>query len=124
MEVTLKKIEIATLILHISLMRKSIKKVFKNNYGKKDGKELLNVYDAIKDLLVLEFEQLEGQDEEIEKIIVLNDQQYNLLIQFLNSYLLEIELEVEGNKIGEENKLHIETLSKVKEKLRELVAYE
>lgn len=123
MEVTFKKIEIATLILHMSLMRKSIKKVFKSNYGKKDGKELLNVYDSIKDLLVLEIEQIEDQDEELEKIILLNDQQYNLLIQFLSSYLFEIELELEGNKISDENKQHIEILFQVKEKLG-LVAHE
>lgn len=121
MEVSLNKIEMATLVLHMSLMRKNIKKVFKSNYGKKDGKELLNVYDSIKDLLVDQLDQLENSVKESENIFILNEHQYSMLIQFLNSYLLEIELEIEGNNIREENKQHINILSRIKEKLSKLV---
>lgn len=116
MYIKLEKIEMSVLLLHMKITRKNVKKGFKNNYGSKEGKELIKQYDDITNFLENSIEGLEeGENEQIH----LNEQEFNLLHSFLTWYVTEIEItfEAAGKKIAGENKEHLDILQKINDEV-------
>ena len=118
MQLALKKVEVATLILHMAIMRKNVKKGFKSNYGKQQGKEILNAYDELKDHLAAELESMD--ESQSERSIDFSEPNIVVLTSFLDWYVLEIELELADNNINKEDKEQVQILSEIKEKVNGL----
>lgn len=118
MELILKKIEIATLILHMAMIRKNIKRGFKINYGKQDGKELLKVYDGIKEKLVEKVDVIEDEDSEFILNFELSKEELNMLLSFLDFYLLKIQSEIGEHKLNEEDEEQINILKDIQDKCK------
>jgi hypothetical protein len=105
--------DIAVMVLHMNFMRPTIKKGFKANYGRSEGKEKLKVYDEVKEKIVNEFEANEHAEEhEIE----LTEQQIDMLHSFINWYVSE--LKKDGDH--KDNDI-LQSLERIKEKINILI---
>lgn len=124
MQLLLKKIEMATLVLHISIMRKNVKKGFKSRYGKKEGKELLNHFDDLKKCLVDGLKGLEDENNYYEKIIEFSERNITILSEFLNWYVSEVKLEIGDHEMDKEDKEQFERLADIQEKVNLLKNFE
>lgn len=118
MQLVLKKVEIATLVLHMAIMRKNVKKGFKSNYGKQKGEEVLNAYDELKDRLNKELESMD--ESQSERSIDFSKPNIVVLSSFLDWYVLEVELELADKNINKEDKEQLQILSEIKEKVNGL----
>jgi hypothetical protein len=88
--IKLTNVEAATIVLHMSIMRKNIKKGFKKNYGIFEGKKYLKIYDGIVNSIG------EEVDEEFETIYIdLNEKEQELLYSFLDFYLKQLSSQAE-----------------------------
>lgn len=119
MELALIKREIACLLLHMNAMRTNIKNVLKNNYGKKDGKEHLKIYDQVKELLKNEFKIIQDEEEEIEVVLPFDGKQVEMLLSFVCIYIEKLDafLEETKTKNNKENEEQMELLLQVKKKI-------
>lgn len=122
-ELLLNHSQTATLLLHMNIMRKPIKKGFKSNYGLLEGRKQLKLYDEIKDRIQNDLECFEL---EIYTLPLTKDQ-LNMLQSFVNWYVLEIKVsaETQGKKIGKEIEKdeQIIVLEEINEKINALVSY-
>lgn len=111
------RLEIAVLILHMSIMRKNVKKGFKSNYGKDEGKEILQSFDSVKATLEASFKVLEDDGKETE--LHFNVVEVNTLSSFVDWYTAELEVtfEAAGRKIPEADQRNINTLKEIKDKI-------
>lgn len=116
MNLTLERSELAILVLHMNIMRKSIKKGFKTNYGQFEGRRKLKEYDQIKDRFM---NQLNEETDPI--CFVLEDSEINMLHSFINWYVLEIKLSAEVQKASIENDEQIEILESINCKVNMIV---
>jgi hypothetical protein len=87
---------ISTLLLHLGIMRNSVKKSLHRNLGRKEGKEKLKVYDEVVDII-------EKAHVEEKEVISLNDTQNEMLSSFLYWYLEAIKQQGEKEKIDYQN---------------------
>lgn len=124
MQLLLKKIEMATLVLHMSIMRKNVKKGFKSRYGKKEAKELLNHFDDLKKCLVDGLEGIEDENDYYEKIIGFSERNITILSEFLNWYISEVKLEIGDYEMDKEDKEQFERLADIQEKVNLLKNFE
>lgn len=116
-----KKIDISILLLHITLMRKSAKKVFKRNYNKAESKELLKSYDDVKNGLEMKMEEVNGQVENTIHQIHYNKADIDMLQSFLTSYIPELEKTLKtAGKEQIEDKKQIDHLKSILHQLNNL----
>lgn len=111
------RLEIAVLILHMSIMRKNVKKGLKSNYGRDEGKEILQSFDSVKSTLEASFEVLEDDGKETE--LHFNVVEVNTLSSFVDWYTAELEVtfEATGRKVPEADQRNINTLKEIKDKI-------
>ncbi|WP_445486489.1 hypothetical protein [Niallia sp. 03133] len=96
MELILTGAQTEVLLVHLHVMRKSIKKVLKRNYGLSEGKRLLKLYDRIKDGLKAEIESLTADGTFPFHI---NKEELAMLHSFLFMFFQKVEEEIKG-KVG------------------------
>lgn len=121
MILNISKVEMAILVVHMSAMRQNVRKGFKSNYGKKEGKEVLASYDEVK----LVFQQaIEGLEEDNQAVdLHFNIKEVNMLHSFVSWYAAELELtfEAAGKKAGEEDQKQIDTLNEIKKRIEKVL---
>lgn len=103
--------ELAMLILHMSIMRKEIKKALKRNYGLFEVKKKMNVYDSILDKITSFNEKKTLHD------IALDDDELSMLHAFLSSYTVEIERQAQRENMNVENSEVFQLLSHILSKV-------
>lgn len=110
--------EFGMLLLHMNIMRNSIKKGFKKSYGRNEGKEKLSVYDSIITNLN---DSLEIYGEKEYYDTDLNYAQIDMLDSFINFYVDKLEQQAAGEKINHEGNETFLILNSVKEKVKVVV---
>jgi hypothetical protein len=116
MKAVLERSELAILVLHMNIMRKSIKKGFKANYGLLEGRRKLGVFDELKDLFVNEL------NENIDPIeFDLSDQEFDMLHSFINFYVQEIQKSAESQQVDIVNDEQILFLIEIRKKVNALL---
>lgn len=111
----LDKKEMASLTLHMSLMRKSVRKGFKSNYGS-EAKGILESYDEVKSTVAQELEK------DVEQTILhFNIKEIDMLHSFLIFYIKELH-KFEVEKLNEVDLEQIQSLESIKEKVEECKA--
>lgn len=110
MILNLNKTEVAVLLLHLTLMRKNVKKGFKK---KENGEEVFNSFETVRLSLEEAIEKME--DKEIETIeLHHNIKEINTLDSFLSWYIEKLERTlIESGRITKEDKGQIESLISV-----------
>lgn len=111
------KEEAATLVLHMNIMRHNIKKGFKSNYGRSEGKDKLKVYDGIKERL---WNDLEGEEKGTYEFNI-DEVEMNMLHSFLNWYVEEIKLSAEDQGADIEKDEQIMILERLSIKVSNIV---
>lgn len=111
------KEELATLVLHMNIMRHNIKKGFKSNYGRSEGKEKLKVYDGIKERFG---NDLEGEEKGFYEFN-LDEEEMNMLHSFLSWYVEEIKLSAEDQGADIEKDEKIKILDRLSVKISNIV---
>lgn len=115
----LEKNEMAALVLHMSIMRKNIRKGFKSNYGT-EFKVYLNSYDEVK-LTVTE--ALEGMNEQDNHFTFnFNIREIDMIFSFLDFYIMQLHELVDLDKVNEVDSEQIQYLTTIKEKAKECKA--
>lgn len=110
MKIYLKQSELAVLVLQINIMRKSIKKALKRNYGLIEFKKHLSNYDSLKEVLENELELLNDvkwdNDDAFINLVEITDEQAEIFHSFLTHYSKELifQAEKEGTNL-EDNEL-------------------
>ncbi|MCM3708578.1 hypothetical protein M3205_23325 [Cytobacillus firmus] len=121
MILNISKVEMAILVVHMSAMRQNVRKGFKSNYGRKEGKEVLASYDEVK----LAFQQaIEGLEEDHQAVdLHFNIKEVNMLHSFVSWYAAELELtfEAAGKKAGEEDQKQIDSLNEIKRRIEKVL---
>ncbi|WP_203557700.1 hypothetical protein [Bacillus sp. B15-48] len=124
MELTLNKAETAVLILHMSIMRSSVKKGFKKTYEKAQAKELLKSFDDVLNMFK-SAEIIENEHLDQETTFIFTSKELDILLSFVSWY--KKELETMFSDVGEstqENKEQLKTLGEIKRKLELLEVIE
>lgn len=111
------KEEAATLVLHMNIMRHNIKKGFKSNYGRSEGKDKLKVYDGIKERL---WNDLEGEEKGTYEFNI-DEVEMNMLHSFLSWYVEEIKLSAEDQGADIEKDEQIMILDRLSIKVSNIV---
>jgi hypothetical protein len=113
--------ETGTLLLHMAIMRKSVRKGFKKNYGS-DSIEVLRSYDEVKETLI---RVLEGDSAAAWYDLHFNIKEVEMLHSFLNFYTEELQKTFDNApKISEEDTQQIQALNNIKIKVNEMrIAY-
>ncbi len=116
MLIRLEKKEVGALLLHMSIMRKNVRKGFKSNY-KGDSKSVLASYDEVKNTLtqVLESDSNDWND------LHFNIKEVEMLHSFLEFYTKEIDRTFLDKKISVEDQQQIDSLHEVKIKVDEMI---
>lgn len=121
MILNISKVEMAILVVHMSAMRQNVRKGFKSNYGRKEGKEVLASYDEVK----LAFQQaIEGLEDDSQAVdLHFNIKEVNMLHSFVSWYAAELELtfEAAGKKAGEEDQKQIDTFNEIKNRIEKVL---
>lgn len=122
------KQQLAAMVLHMSIMRKNVKKGLKNNYGSKEGKELTKVFDEIREqlqdaLLTLE---ITPEEDTQETILLFEEKELTLIHSFLSWYVTEIEVtyEVAGKHLNQEEKEQINSLKDFNKQIESIKGHE
>lgn len=110
----LEKKEMASLVLHMAIMRKNVRKGFKKNYGN-EAKEVLSSYDEVKKTMIQVLEKMGEQ--EGKKELHFNIKEIDMLQSFLGFYIEKVEEEIKLNKMSEEDRDQIECLKSIDEKV-------
>lgn len=113
----LEKLELSSLILHMNVMRNSIKKGFKSNYGRIEGKRMLKVFDGIKECFSSEFA---SEDKECYEF-TFESGEMDMLHSFIAWYVQEIKLSAEMQGAGIEKDEQVAVLDKLNIKIKEIV---
>lgn len=102
--------DLGVLVLNLNAMRKSTKKGFKRNYGKSEGKRMIDLYDSMKDSLTETFEQerTDGTD--------LSSEEFYMLHSFMGFYLKELKSSIREHDEDES----FRSLERVDERLNSL----
>ena len=107
--------ELSCLLIHLNVMRNNVKKGFKRLYGRSKGKEMINIYDDLKNTIEGNFERLGDEDNETK--VNLSDNEKDMLQSFLIFYIHELQVKAEQENIDKNNEI-LETLKTVQEKLQ------
>lgn len=115
------KVEMAILVVHMSAMRQNVRKGFKSNYGRKEGKEVLASYDEVKSAFQQAIEGLEDDSQAVD--LHFNIKEVNMLHSFVSWYAAELELtfEAAGKKAGEEDQKQIDTFNEIKNRIEKVL---
>lgn len=116
MIVNLPKNELSITLLHISNMRKEVKKGFKRTYGKDDYKEKMKLFDDAKGILEASLSESEESEQEID--VHFSSAEIEFLNAFLEWYLTKI---TKIDDVGQDGKLQIELLTSACTKLKNAV---
>lgn len=119
MIVSLNRQEMASLTLHMNIMRKNVRKGFKSNYGH-ESKAVLESYDEVKKSIADELEKLGDQDGT--SILNYNIREVNMLSSFLDYYLEQLNKEFKDKKLSDEDQQQIDCMIDVKKQIDELKA--
>lgn len=119
MIIQLEKKEIAALTLHMSIMRKNVRKGFKSNYGR-DSKDYIASYDEVKNTIAKELENM-GENED-SCYFHFNIREIDMLFSFLDFYVNEVDLVINLEKLSQEDKEQMKYLSSIKDKVIECKA--
>jgi hypothetical protein len=115
--ITISRVEVAVLVLHMNIMRKNVKKGFKKNYGKEEGKELISYYDSNLDKLGDLLESLEDGEE---SSFDLDEKEMTVLSSFISWYALELELTLDqADSKKDEDEAQLQALKDILEKLEQ-----
>lgn len=109
--------ELATLVLHMNIMRHNIKKGFKSNYGRSEGKEKLKIYDDLKGSFGSDLEEEEKSFYDFN----VEPEEMNMLHSFLNWYVEEIKLSAEDQGADIEKDEQIKILDRLNIKISNVV---
>lgn len=109
--------ELATLVLHMNIMRHNIKKGFKSNYGRSGGKEKLKVYDEIKGRFGSGLEEEEKSFYDFN----LDVEEMDMLHSFLVWYVQEIKLSAEDQGADVEKDEQLTILDRLSVKISNIV---
>ncbi len=104
---TLENKEVATLLFHMSVMRKSVKKGFKKTYGLMKHKTYIKTYDSIVEKL-----KSIASDEGETYNLQLDDQEDEMFQNFLKWYVAELEKNL-GDQPDEEAEEGLLLLKKI-----------
>ncbi|GIN62765.1 hypothetical protein J27TS8_27580 [Robertmurraya siralis] len=108
----LDRLELAILALHMNIMRKSVKKGFKANYGLLEGRKKIKLYDDIKEKIS------EGYDEEMDIVILpFSVDEIDMLSSFMNFYVLELKLAAEIETFNIKNNEVLRVLEIIKDRV-------
>lgn len=121
MILNINKVEMAVLVVHMSAMRQNVRKGFKSNYGRKEGKEILISYDEVKSAFQQAIEGLEEDHQAID--LHFNIKEVNMLHSFVTWYAAELELtyEAAGKKAGEEDQKQIDMFNEIKNRVEKVL---
>lgn len=106
------ELELGVLTFHMSAIRNSVKQGFKRTYGKKEGKELLELYDIVKNRVGTAFERIESN--EIAHL-GFSSRELNLTKYFIDWYVPEIEKTFKN--LTDNDQVQIDTLLSINEKV-------
>ena len=111
--------EMAVLVLHMTIMRKSVRKGFKKNYGSKEGKEVLASYDEVKAALseILKLDDENAEVPEGPQEIHFNIKEIDMLDAFLSWYNKEVDESIGEKKIHQTDREQLDALKEIKEKV-------
>lgn len=122
MIIQLNELELGVLTFHMSAIRNSVKQGFKRTYGKREGKELLGVYDVVKNRVGTAFECIEPDSNEIAHL-GFSSRELNLTKYFIDWYVPEIEKTFKN--LTDDDQVQIDTLLSINEKVSKgLMEYE
>lgn len=110
--------EMAALVLHMSIMRKNVRKGFKSNYGN-DSKKVIASYDEVKNTVAT---ALETTHEDDSCYLHFNIKEVDMLFSFLEFYVMQLHDTLDFKKISSEDNEQIECLKMIKSKTEELKA--
>lgn len=113
LELKLERHQLAILILHMNIMRKSIKKGFKATYGYLEGRKKIKLFDKVKEKLS---EDIDNEEVDIFIFELLADE-VDMLSSFLRWYVLELELSAEIEGLNTENNEILTVLREVRDKV-------
>jgi hypothetical protein len=110
--------ETGTLLLHMAIMRKSVRKGFKKNYGS-NSIEVLRSYDEVKETLI---RVLEVDNAAAWYDLHFNIKEVEMLHSFLDFYTKELQNTFDNApKISKEDTQQIQALNNVKTKVNEMI---
>lgn len=112
LELTLERHQLAILVLHMNIMRKSVKKGFKANYGLLEGRKKLKLFEKVKEKLA---EEIDNEEVDI-FIFDLLAEEVDMLSSFLNWYVQELELQAEVDGLKTDNNEILNVLREVRDK--------
>lgn len=113
LELKLERHQLAILVLHMNIMRKSIKKGFRATYGLMEGRKKLKLFDQVKEKLVEDIDN-EGVDIFIFELLA---EEVDMLSSFLNWYVQELELSAEVEGLNTESNEVLTVLKEVRDKV-------
>jgi hypothetical protein len=113
MGMPLERSELAILVLHLNIMRNSIKKGFKVKFGILESKRKMKMYDSIKSKLETVFNEEEKDFYETKFSI----DQLETLKEFINWYVKEIRISAVKQKANIDSEETIILLENIKEKV-------
>ena len=117
MELTLERSELAILVLHMNIMRKSIKKGFKSNYGQFEGRKKIKEYDQLKERFT---EELKEETDPV-CFVLEDDPEMTMLHSFINWYVLEIQVSAEEQNVSTNNDEQVAILESIHKKVNLVV---
>jgi len=116
MIIRLEQKEMGALLLHMSIMRKNVRKGFKSNY-KGDSKKVLKSYDEVKETLTQALESNGTSWSDLH----FNIKEVEMLHSFLSFYTKEIDRTFLDKKLSVEDQQQIDSLHEVKIKVDEMI---
>lgn len=124
MIIRLKHLDIGILCLHMAMMRQNVRKGFKSNYGKAEGKERLALFDEVKGALEFELnQQFNNIEEDPNKIkqFFFDGNELMMISSFLDFYIDKLEDTLQqAGKINEEDQGQLDSLRLTKSQLDHL----
>lgn len=111
--------EVAVLVLHMSIMRKNVRKGFKSNYGN-EAKEILVSYDEVKNTMISALKEMAEQEEK--RDFNFNIREIEMLSSFLDFYIVQFQAVIDESKdnVSQEDKLQVDYLHIIKSKVDSL----
>lgn len=119
MEITLNQLEEATLLLHMTAIRKNVKKGFKKAYESQEAKQNLMIYDK-----VIESLKSSCLGESAATVYYFESEEINMILSFLNFYIPELKGLLAAAPQTPENLRELNALNDIREQIElfELVA--
>lgn len=91
MELTVMKDDAVVLVYHMDVMRKSVSSGFKKSHGQIKGRKMYKTYRTVLQSIEEQIMDQHGNDEVVMDLM-LNDEQFEMLFEFLKFYVHELEV--------------------------------